>query len=118
MQQSSQCFFQWDNPLTIFVPTDEAFSNLPEGLLEELFKPDNREKLVSLLAYHVAAGSFDAKQAIAEKNINMVRGGRIHVTSHSEETHVNDAIVLDADIQCTDGIIHAIDTVLIPENND
>ena len=111
-------FFQWDNPLTIFVPTDEAFSNLPEGLLEELFKPDNREKLVSLLAYHVAAGSFDAKQAVAEKNINMVRGGRIHVTSHLEETHVNDAIVLDADIQCTDGIIHAIDAVLIPENND
>ena len=111
-------FFQWDNPLTIFAPTDEAFSNLPEGLLEELLKPDNREKLVSLLAYHVAAGSFDAKQAVAEKNINMVRGGRIHVTSHSKETHVNDAIVLEPDIQCVDGIIHAIDTVLIPENSE
>ena len=108
-------FFQWDNPLTIFAPTDEAFSKLPEGLLEELLKPDNREKLVSLLAYHVAAGSFDANQALAEKNINMVRGGRIHVTRHSEETHVNDAIVLEPDIQCVDGIIHVIVTVLIPE---
>jgi monofunctional biosynthetic peptidoglycan transglycosylase len=111
-------FFQWDNPLTIFAPTDEAFSKLPEGLLEELLKSENSEKLVSLLAYHVAAGSFDAKQAVAEKNINMVRGGKIHVTSHSGETHVNDAIVLAADIQCTDGIIHAIDAVLIPKNNE
>ena len=111
-------FFQWDNPLTIFAPTDEAFSGLPEGLLEELLKPDNREKLVTLLSYHVAAGSFDAKQALAEKNINMVRGGRIHVTRHAEETHVNDAIVLEPDIQCVDGIIHAIDTVLIPENSE
>ena len=111
-------FFQWDNPLTVFAPTDKAFSNLPEGLLEELLKPDNREKLVSLLAYHVAAGSFDAKQALAEKNVKMVRGGRIHVTRHLEETHVNDAIVLEPDIQCVDGIMHAIDTVLIPENSE
>jgi len=111
-------FFQWDNPLTIFAPTDEAFSKLPEGLLEELLKSENREKLITLLAYHVAAGSFDAKQTVAEKSINMVQGGRVNVTSHSGKVHVNDAVVLEADIQCVDGIIHAIDAVLIPENSE
>ena len=94
-------FFQWDNPLTVFAPTDKAFSNLPEGLLEELLKPDN-QKVSLLLAYHVAAGSFDAKQAIAEKNINMVRGEEFTSPDIRKKTHVNDAIVLEPDIQCVD----------------
>jgi NADH dehydrogenase [ubiquinone] 1 alpha subcomplex assembly factor 1 len=111
-------FFQWDNPLTVFAPTDDAFSNLPEGLLEELLKPDNREKLVTLLSYHVVAGSFDAKQALEEKNINMVQGGKVNVTSHSGKVHANDAVIIEADIQCVDGIIHTIDAVLIPENSE
>lgn len=108
-------FFQWDNPLTLFIPTDDAFEKLPEGMLDELFEPENREKLVTLLAYHVAAGSFDMKQSQVEKNLNMVRGGKLRVSSDSGNIRVNNAVIIESDIRCSDGIIHAIDTVLIPK---
>ena len=85
-------------------------------MLDELFEPENREKLVTLLAYHVAAGSFDMKQSQVEKNLNMVRGGKLRVSSDSGNTRVNDAVIIESDIRCSDGIIHAIDTVLIPES--
>ena len=111
-------FFQWDNPLTIFAPTDEAFSKLPDGLLDALLEPESHEKLVTLLSYHVATGSLREKNAVEKKSIKMIQGGKVTVTSHAEKTYINDAIILDADIQCADGIIHAIDAVLIPETEE
>lgn len=108
-------FFQWDNPLTVFAPTDDAFKKLPDALLAELLKPESRQKLIALLSYHVAPGSFDKEKAIQAKRLKMVKGGFVNITQDGNTTLVNDATILDADITCSDGMIHAVDTVLIPD---
>ena len=108
-------FFQWDNPLTVFAPTNDAFAKLPDELLAELLKPESRQKLIALLSYHVAPGSFDKEKAIQSKRLKMVKGGFVNITQDGNSTQVNDAMILDADITCSDGIIHAIDTLLLPE---
>ena len=107
-------FFQWDNPLTVFAPTDEAFAELPEGLLDELLKPAMRDKLVALLAYHVVPGAFARDDLARQKNLRAVRGGSLAVRGQAEKLFVNDAPILPTAIQCTDGVVHPIDAVLLP----
>lgn len=107
-------FFQWDNPVTVFAPTDEAFAKLPEGQLESLLQPENKEQLVRILSHHVAAGSSTLSDSLSAKKVNPVKGAPLQVRFQDGRVSVNDAVMLEADIRCTDGVIHAIDTVLLP----
>lgn len=107
-------FFQWDNPLTVFAPTDEAFAKLPAEKLEGLLKPEAKDQLVAILANHVTAGGNTLSDALSAKQVSPVKGGPINVRLQEGRVSVNDAVMLEADIRCTDGVIHAIDTVLLP----
>ena len=107
-------FFQWDNPLTVFAPTDKAFAKLPDGLLEELLQPAMKEKLTALLSYHVVPGAFDTAKAIEAKSLKTVQRGRLDVREDNGQVFVDDAQILSPTIQCADGVVHVIDAVLIP----
>ncbi|MDB4617626.1 CIA30 family protein [Verrucomicrobiales bacterium] len=109
-------FFQWDNKLTVFAPTDEAFAKLPKGTVENLLKPENKEQLVAILSYHVFAGSAVLADALRDGELKTVEGTSVRASFSDGRVRINDASVLDADIKCTDGIIHVIDTVLMLES--
>ncbi|MEM7014162.1 MAG: CIA30 family protein [Verrucomicrobiota bacterium] len=111
-------FFQWDNPLTVFAPTDEAFSKLPAGTLDELLKPENKQKLVAILSHHVAPGAVSLADALEAKQVDPIKGGPITVSFSEGSVRISDSALIDADVQCADGVIHVIDTVLIPQNLD
>jgi uncharacterized surface protein with fasciclin (FAS1) repeats len=103
-----------DGPFTVFAPTDAAFAKLPAGTVEDLLKPENKEKLVSILTYHVAAGkamSSDLKDGQAVKTVNKKD---VTVRLDGGNVMVGDAKVIMADVPASNGVIHAIDTVLIP----
>jgi transforming growth factor-beta-induced protein len=97
-----------DGPFTVFAPTDEAFGNLPEGTVEELLKPENRERLVSILTYHVVPGLV----LLGKKDLTTVEGDPVLV--QPDGVTVNGAKVLALDIQASNGVIHVIDRVLLP----
>ncbi|MCL4105686.1 UNVERIFIED_CONTAM: hypothetical protein GTU68_023753 [Idotea baltica] len=107
-------FFQWDNKLTVFAPTDEAFAKLPKGTVEDLLKPENKEQLVAILSYHVHPGSADLATILRDEELKTVEGNALKASFSKGRVRINDAAILDADIQCKDGIIHVIDTVLLP----
>jgi uncharacterized surface protein with fasciclin (FAS1) repeats len=111
-------FFQWDNPLTVFAPTDEAFAKLPAGILEELLKPENKKKLVAILSYHVSPGDHSLADAIKAGKLEPVKGDPLSVDFSEGKVRINDASLVDADVECSDGIIHVIDAVLLPPNLD
>jgi uncharacterized surface protein with fasciclin (FAS1) repeats len=108
-------FFQWDNKLTVFAPTDEAFAKLPEGTLEDLLKPENKERLVQILSLHVHPGSLGLAQALGSDGVKTVEGSPLKVAFGQGSVKVNNATLVEADIACADGTIHVIDTVLLPE---
>ncbi len=110
-------FFQWDNPLTVFAPTDEAFAALPDGLLEALYEPAMQEKLIELLSYHVVTGEIELDKTPQAKTLKAVRGGRLILSENQQITRINDAQFLPPSIRCKDGIIHPIDVVLLPSPN-
>lgn len=103
-------------PFTVFAPTDEAFAKLPAGTVESLLKPENKEKLKAILLYHVVPGKVTAKQVIKlnGRTVKTVEGGSIKVsTTHGVK--VDDARVTKTDVQASNGVIHIIDTVLMPK---
>lgn len=108
-------FFQWDNPLTVIAPTDEAFARLPEDLLDDLLQPENKEKLIKILSYHVASGRQDVASALQQREIETVEGSPLTVSFADGRVRLNDATVLDGNVEASDGIIHIIDKVLLPE---
>lgn len=103
-------------PFTVFAPTDEAFAKLPAGTVEELLKPENKKKLVAILTYHVLPGEVMSGD-IADKRIGAktVQGQKVHVDGRNNNVTVNKAEVLTADIAADNGVIHVIDTVLLPK---
>lgn len=101
-------------PFTVFAPTDEAFAKLPAGTIEDLLKPENKEKLVKILTYHVVAGDVRAEKVVTMPSADTVQGGAIKIESSDSGVRVNDANVVKTDIGCKNGVIHVIDTVLIP----
>ena len=107
-------FFQWDNKLTVFAPTNEAFAKLPKGTLESLLKPGNKDQLVSILSHHVHPGSLNLASALKAGQAKSIEGSPLAVSFNQGQVRVNGASLIDADIECADGVIHAIDTVLIP----
>jgi NADH dehydrogenase [ubiquinone] 1 alpha subcomplex assembly factor 1 len=110
-------FFQWDNPLTVFAPTDEAFAKLPKDDLEELLKPENKEKLIEVLSYHVSAGATGVGDALQAKKVKTVRGGTLGIANSEGRVRVNGAQLIDGDVECADGLIHVIDAVLLPADS-
>lgn len=107
-------FFQWDNPLTVFAPTDEAFAKLPKEDLKKLLKPENKELLVSILSHHVSVGSSGLADSLKAGKIETIEGSPLQVEFSDGSVRVGEAALVDADIQCRDGIIHVVDTVLMP----
>ena len=102
-------------PFTVFAPTDAAFKKLPEGTLESLLKPENKDKLVNILKYHVVSGRVYADQAIKAGEAKTLLGQGVEVTFGSEGVKVNDSGVVGADVEASNGVIHVIDQVLLPK---
>jgi uncharacterized surface protein with fasciclin (FAS1) repeats len=102
-------------PFTVFAPTDEAFAKLPSGTLEELLKPENKGKLVAILTYHVVAGEVKASDVVKLTSAKTVNGEPLKVSTMGGNVMINDANVVKADILCSNGVIHVIDAVLLPD---
>ena len=102
-------------PFTVFAPTDEAFAKLPAGTVESLIKPENKEKLKAILTFHVVSGNVGSAQAMKLSNAKTVNGKEIKLDASSGSLHVGKATVTKADIAASNGTIHVIDTVLLPE---
>jgi uncharacterized surface protein with fasciclin (FAS1) repeats len=102
-----------EGPFTIFAPTDEAFAALPEGTVEELLKPQNRAALVKILTYHVVPGENTSK-TLTSGEAETLEGAAVEVKVSSNGVMVNDATVVKADIQASNGVIHVIDKVIMP----
>jgi len=101
-------------PFTVFAPTDAAFAALPAGTLEDLLKPENRKKLVAILTYHVVPGRVTAAQVAGMESATTVQGGKLMISDSNDAVTVNGAHVVSADVAASNGVIHAIDKVLIP----
>ena len=101
-------------PFTVFAPTDAAFAKLPDGTVEMLLKPENKAKLVDILTYHVVAGKVEAAQAMKMDKATALDKKDIKLMVKDESLYLNDAKVTKADIAASNGVIHVIDTVLMP----
>ena len=106
-----------EGPYTIFAPTDEAFAALPEGTVEDLLLPENKDQLVDILTYHVIAGKvMSGDIAGQEMMVETVEGANIDVNA-TDGVMVNDATVVQADIEASNGVIHVIDSVIMPPSS-
>jgi uncharacterized surface protein with fasciclin (FAS1) repeats len=104
-----------EGPFTVFAPSDDAFAKLPAGTVEDLVKPENKDKLTAILTLHVLSGKVMAADVAGQKMTPAsVNGEMLHVDGTHGVT-VNGAKVVSADIACTNGVIHVIDTVLLPK---
>ena len=103
-------------PFTVFAPTDEAFANLPEGTVEDLLKPENKDKLVAVLTYHVVAGKVLAADVVKLKKAETVQGSEVRIKVKKGSVKVDGANVVKTDIECTNGVIHVIDAVILPKD--
>jgi uncharacterized surface protein with fasciclin (FAS1) repeats len=101
-------------PLTVFAPTDEAFAKLPAGTVESLLKPENKDKLTAILTYHVVAGKVPASEAMKLSSAKTLQGGTLALNVKDGALFVNESKVLAADVAASNGVIHVIDTVLLP----
>ena len=102
-------------PFTVFAPTDEAFAKLPAGTVEALLKPENKEKLVRVLTYHVVPGKVMAADVMKMTSAKAVSGDTIVVTTKGGTVQVADANVKTADVAASNGVIHVIDSVMLPK---
>ena len=105
-----------DGPFTVFAPTDAAFAKLPEGTVESLLKPENRDQLVAILTYHVVAGKVEAADVVKLDEAKTVNGQDVQITVADNGVQVNNANVIKTDIEASNGVIHVIDTVIIPSS--
>jgi uncharacterized surface protein with fasciclin (FAS1) repeats len=102
-------------PFTVFAPTDEAFAKLPPGTVEDLLKPENKQKLIDILTYHVVSGKVMAKTAVTLDKATALNKKDIALAVVDKALTLNkSAKVVTADIQCSNGVIHVIDTVILP----
>ena len=104
-------------PFTVFAPNDAAFAKLPAGTLESLLKPENKAKLVAILTYHVVPGDVTAADVVKLSEAKTVNGAMLKVSTQNGRVMVNNADVVKADIEASNGVIHVIDAVLLPPTN-
>lgn len=105
---------QGKGPFTVFAPTDEAFAKMPKETVVDLLKPENREKLQSILTFHVIAGSVDLSGALSAGQATTVQGAPLTVKFAEGSVRINEANLVNADIKCSNGVIHVIDSVILP----
>jgi uncharacterized surface protein with fasciclin (FAS1) repeats len=102
-------------PFTVFAPTDEAFKKLPAGTLEDLLKPENKQKLVKVLTYHVVPGKVMSAELSGKRlDVNTVQGSTLAVDARGGGVMVDNAKVVSADVVADNGVIHVIDAVVLP----
>ena len=104
-----------EGPYTLFAPTDAAFAKLPEGTLDSLLEPENKAKLASILTYHVVAGKVMAADVVTMTEAKTVNGQMLKISTTDGKVTVDEANVVKTDIECSNGVIHAIDAVVLPE---
>jgi len=104
-----------EGPFTVFAPTNEAFAKLPEGTVESLLKPENKDKLTSILTYHVVSGKVMAKDVVKLSKAKTVQGSEVKITVDDEGVMIDGARVVTTDIECANGVIHVIDSVILPK---
>lgn len=104
---------QGDGPFTVFAPTDDAFAKLPEGTIESLL--NDKETLKTILLYHVVSGSVTSKEVVTLDKAETLAGKNVNIKVNDGSVMINDSKVIAADVEASNGIIHIIDTVLIPE---
>lgn len=108
---------QGEGPFTVFAPTDDAFAKLPAGTVESLLEPENRDKLVAILTYHVVPGRLMASDVVDISHLKTVQGQMIEVTTKKGKAMVDGATILKKDIGTSNGVIHVIDSVILPQSN-
>ncbi|CDT82515.1 putative Secreted and surface protein containing fasciclin-like repeats [Vibrio coralliirubri] len=104
-----------DGPFTVFAPTDEAFAALPEGTVDMLLKPENKDKLIAVLTYHVVPGKIMASEVMKLDSAVTVQGEAVMVGIDHGNVMINKAQVVMADVEAINGVIHVIDAVLLPK---
>ena len=103
-----------DGPFTVFAPTNDAFAKLPAGTVETLLKPENKEKLVAVLTYHVVPGKVKAADVVKLSSAATVQGSSIVIKVEGGKVMVDNANVVKTDIETSNGVIHIIDSVILP----
>jgi uncharacterized surface protein with fasciclin (FAS1) repeats len=106
-----------EGPFTVFAPTDDAFAKLPEGTVAELLKPENKDKLIAILTYHVVPGSVTAAQVVSLDSAKTVNGQSVSISAMGGTVKIDNATVVQADIVASNGVIHVIDSVILPSSN-
>lgn len=109
---------QSPGPLTVLAPTDEAFAKLPPGTVETLLKPENKQQLIDILKYHVIPGAAPAKTVVTLSGAKTLNGQRIDIAADDQGVRIDGANVSATDIHCSNGIIHVIDSVILPESKN
>ena len=103
-----------EGPFTVFAPTDAAFDKLPDGAVDELLKPKNKKRLIAVLTYHVVPGNVMAKKVVKMTGAKTLNGQCIDIAVNGRMVKVDDAKVSKTDVACSNGVIHIIDTVMLP----
>ncbi len=107
-----------DGPFTVFAPTDEAFAKLPANTLNDLLKPENKDQLVAILTYHVVSGKVKAKDVVNLTEASTVQGSNVNIMVKDSGVILNgNSNVVKTDIKTSNGVIHVIDTVILPPTN-
>ncbi len=104
-----------EGPFTVFAPTNDAFAKLPAGTVENLLKPENKAQLVAVLTYHVVPGKVYSKDLKNGMKAKTAQGSEVTITLKDGKAMVNDATVTVADIEASNGVVHVIDTVILPK---
>ena len=104
-----------NGPFTVFAPTDAAFAKLPPGTLDDLLKPENKEKLTKILTYHVVSGNVMAKDVMKMTSAKTLNGEDVKISAKGGKVYINNAQVISPDVKASNGVIHVIDTVLLPQ---
>lgn len=105
-----------EGPFTVFAPTNEAFAKLPPAELQRLLKPANKDELAKILTYHVVAGDVMSSDLTNGQKVKTVEGQDLTITIAGDKVKVNDATVVQPDIETSNGVVHVIDGVLLPPN--
>jgi uncharacterized surface protein with fasciclin (FAS1) repeats len=102
-------------PFTVFAPADSAFAKLPKGLVDILLQPDSKDKLTAIVTYHVLPARVTAEEIVHLSSAKTLNGEPLRITANQGRIQVNQSRVISPDILCSNGVIHVIDSVLIPE---
>ena len=104
-----------NGPFTVFAPTDAAFAKLPEGTVDMLLKPENKDKLVAVLTYHVVPGKVMASEVVKLSGASTVQGQDVSIKTMGDKVMIDNANVVLADVKASNGVIHVIDSVILPK---